>query len=340
MSSRSTLEKLILECGRAEFMGKDSEFDFNLFRAIEVFVAIVEARQVTLAAQMLGMTQSAASQYLKALESGLGVQLIDRRTRPIELTRAGISLHRRAISILNEVESLRAEARHAMSGALPALRIGILASVATILAPVLANLVRRRLKVDELTLSAGLANDHLVRLRTRRADIAVTSEIVFEAEDLSRHPILTESFLLVTPKGYSGPLDDLEKLARELPFVRFSRDTPVGLRVEQHLSRTRVALPRSLDGDRASVVMAPVAAGNGFSILTPTLLLDGLAEGMELDVRELPIPGFSRRIILVSRERELGDLPEQLAQASAACLAEAIAKRLPDLPGRFYSPGN
>lgn len=318
-------------------MRKENEFDFNLFRAIEVFVAIVEARQVTLAAQMLGMTQSAASQYLKSLETSLGVQLVNRRVRPIELTRAGASLHRRAVAILGEVDGLRADARHAMSGSLPALRIAVLASIATTLAPMLSDFVRRKLKVDELTLFAGLASDHLSRLRARRADLAITSETVFEAEELSRHPILTESFLLVTPRGYPGPFDDLARLSRSLPFVRFSRETPVGLRIEQHLSRTRVLLPRSLEGDRASVVMSPVAAGNGFSIMTPTLLLDGLAEGMEVDVHELPIPAFSRRIVLVSRERELGDVPAQLAQMSRDCLVGAIRAQLPDLSPEFLS---
>jgi DNA-binding transcriptional LysR family regulator len=57
-------------------------FDFNLFRAIEVFAAVVETRHVTQAAQMLGMTQSAASQHLKNLETALGVSLIDRNLRP------------------------------------------------------------------------------------------------------------------------------------------------------------------------------------------------------------------------------------------------------------------
>src|ERR1700704_770846 len=66
---------------------KSGSFDFNLFRSIEVFAAVVETRHVTQAAQMLGMTQSAASQHLKNLETALGVSLIDRNLRPIELTK-------------------------------------------------------------------------------------------------------------------------------------------------------------------------------------------------------------------------------------------------------------
>jgi len=75
-------------------------FDINLMRALEVFAAVVETRHVTRAAAMLGITQSAASQHLKNLEDALGATLIDRSSRPIELTKAGTVLHRRSVSVL------------------------------------------------------------------------------------------------------------------------------------------------------------------------------------------------------------------------------------------------
>jgi hypothetical protein len=82
--------------------------------------------------------------------------------------------------------------------------------------------------------------------------------------------------------------------------------------------------------------MAPVAAGIGFALLTPTLLIDGLAEGMEVDINKLPIPGFSRELMLVTRERELGDLPNVFAMRCAETLAKAIDARLPKLPPNAY----
>ncbi|MEZ5760096.1 MAG: LysR family transcriptional regulator [Paracoccaceae bacterium] len=63
--------------------------DLNLFRAVEVFMAVAEMQQVTTAAHALGMTQSAASQHLKNLETAFGVKFIDRSQRPIALTHAG-----------------------------------------------------------------------------------------------------------------------------------------------------------------------------------------------------------------------------------------------------------
>lgn len=317
-------------------MSRRDRFDFNLFRAIEVFVAVVETRHVTGAAEMLGMSQSAASQHLKNLEAALGTELINRKLRPVELTKAGIALHRRAVAVLSEVAGLRAAARRASATPFPLLRAALLASIATTLAPVLARLVRDRFAIPELSIFAGITTDHLSLLRSRRADLAITSEALFEIDGLVRHPILSEQFLLVTPRGYAGPLGDLKALARELPFVRFSRQTAVGVRTEQHLSRLRLELPPALEGDRSSVVMAPVAAGLGFAILTPTLLIDGLAEGMAVDAHELPLPGFAREIMLVARARELGELPEALAERSTAALTSAIEARLPDLSPRFY----
>lgn len=183
---------------------------------------------------------------------------------------------------------------------------------------------------------AGLASDHLRLLRERRVDLAVTSDALFEIEALSRYPILSERYLLITPKGYSGPLDDPQAMARTLPFIRFTSDTGVGRRIDQHLNRLRLDLPRTLEGDRASIVLAPIAQGMGFSFLTPTLLIDGVAEGMAIDVHPLPVPGVSRDVMLVARERELGDLPAAFAEATATTLATALDAHLPDLPPDSY----
>jgi DNA-binding transcriptional LysR family regulator len=202
-------------------MSKAGGFDFNLFRAIEVFVAVVETRHVTRAAEMLGMTQSAASQRLKNLELALGAQLIERGQRPVALTRAGIALHRRATMILSEVDALRAEVRRVESAPLPLLRVAMLASIATTLTPMLARLARDTFGIPELSLFAGLTSDHQTLLRNRRIDLAITSDLFFDVEGLTRQLIITERLLLVTPKRYSGPVHNLAELAKKLPFVRF-----------------------------------------------------------------------------------------------------------------------
>ena len=302
---------------------KRSSFDFNLLRALEVFAAIVETRNITRAAQMLGITQSAASQHLHSLERAFETKLIDRYARPIELTKAGMVLHERTGRILGEVEDLRSEMRRIESAPVPLLRIGMLASIATTLMPVVTELAAAQ-SIPEVSCFAGLASDHADLLRNRKADLVVTSDALYDASGLDRYHIMSEAFLLVTPRGFDGPKDDLTALAGVLPLVRFSANTPIGRRTDQHLRRLRLDIPRVMDADRSSMVTAAVHMGHAFAIMTPTLLLDAVQEGMELDVGPLPVAGYRREITVVSRSRELTDLPERLAHAMAERLQQAI----------------
>jgi len=316
-----------------------SSFDFNMLRAIEVFMAVTEAKQVTAAAKTLGMTQSAASQHLRSLEDAFSVSLLDRRTRPISLTHAGEVLRRRGFRILNEVEDLRSDLRRLRAATIPILRIGLLASIATTLTPGLSQFVSKELAIPELSLSAGLATDHQNALNTRRADMVITSEPLFEMGGFDMHPILREPFFLVLPESYTGPCGDILALSKRLPLVRFSAHTPVGRRTDQHLQRLRLDLPRAMEADRSSMVVAGVASGRGFAILTPSLLIDALVEGMRPRIEPLPFAGFTRSIMLISRAGELGDLPERLAGHCRAIFAREFTRLFPRLPAQIELQG-
>lgn len=302
---------------------KRSGFDFNLMRALEVFAAVAETHNITRAAELLGITQSAASQHLHSLERAFDTELIDRSARPIELTQAGIVLHGRTGRILSEVEDLRSEMRRVKNAPVPLLRAGMLASIATTLMPVLTTFARAH-DIPEVACFAGLASEHAELLRNRRADLVVTSDAQYDLSGLDRYHVLSESFLLVTPRGFTGRKDDLATLAKQIPLVRFSAHSPVGRRTDQHLRRLRLDLPRVMEADRSSMVTAAVHAGHGFAIMSPTLMLDAVQEGMLLDIDALPVAGFRRTITLVSRSRELGDLPQALTGLIAARFREAI----------------
>ncbi|MRX49377.1 LysR family transcriptional regulator [Paracoccus sp. S-4012] len=306
-----------------------SDLDINMFRAIEVFMAVADMQQMTAAAAALGITQSAASQHIGNLEAALGVRLFDRSSRPMTLTHQGEVLQRHGFRMLNVVEDLRQDLRHLQASSLPMLRIGILASIATTLTPGLFRLVRERLGVPELILSAGLASDHQAALNLRQIDVAITSGQFVAMEGHAAHPVLDEPFLLVLPEDYDGPVDDIDAIAARLSLVRFGADTPVGRRTDQHLQRCRLDLPRAMEADRSSMVVAGVMTGKCFAILTPSLLIDGLAEGMNLRLAPLPFAGFRRGIQVVSRDESLGDIPARLARECALIMQAAVARHMP-----------
>lgn len=78
-------------------------------RQLEYFAAVARHRHFTRAAEELYVTQSALSQQVRRLEEELGIALLRRTSRGVELTPAGSDLLARAESILAQVEQARGE---------------------------------------------------------------------------------------------------------------------------------------------------------------------------------------------------------------------------------------
>ena len=300
----------------------------NLLRAMEVFEAVAETGQMTAAVRMLGMTQSAASQHIGALEKVYGVKLIDRSVRPARLPQAGTLLHRHAARILNVGGDLETELLHQGPTPISVLRIGILASIATTLTPRLVSLAKKGFGVQDVTLHAGQSGDHENLLRIKKADLAITSNPFYDMDGLERHSILQESFLLVLPARYRGPVDSLDAVQRRLPLIRFADTTSVGRQVTQHLRRLRVNPQQVIQADRSSMVTACVSNGMGFTLLTPTLLIDGFVERMPLRVMPLPAARLTRTLTVVSRENELGRLPWRVAEMARETLTGQVEAQM------------
>lgn len=75
---------------------------------MQVFVAVVEAGSISAAAERLGHAKSAVSRRLAELEARLGVSLIQRTTRRLNLTDSGRAYYARCLSILADVEEAEA----------------------------------------------------------------------------------------------------------------------------------------------------------------------------------------------------------------------------------------
>lgn len=297
----------------------------GLIRSLEVFAAVAETGQMRSGARMLGLSQPAASQHIATLERAFGTRLIDRSVRPVRLTHAGMRLHKRTQRILHALSDMESELRHVGQASISLLRVGIQASIATTLTPSLVTLTQDDFGVEDITLHAGQSGNHEHLLRTKQADLAITSNPFLDMDGLERHHILKENFLLVLPGDYDGPSDSLEAIQKSLPLVRFGDTTNAGRQIAQHLRRLRFEPDKVIQADRSSMVTSCVSAGQGFSLLTPTLLIDGMVENMRLQLKELPVAGLSRTLTAVARKGELQNLPKAVAELSKQKLVHQIA---------------
>ena len=80
-------------------------------RQLKYFMAIAEEGQISRAAKRLHIAQPPLSLQLKLLEQDLGVQLIERNTKSLRLTKAGHALYQRAEQIMGLVNTTVKEIR-------------------------------------------------------------------------------------------------------------------------------------------------------------------------------------------------------------------------------------
>ena len=102
---------------------------FSLAR-LSCFVAVAEELHFGRAAERLHMTQPPLSRQIQQLENELGVQLIDRTTRTVTLTPAGVAFLPDARRILQLAESAAQTVKRIPEGDLGTVVVGFTAASA------------------------------------------------------------------------------------------------------------------------------------------------------------------------------------------------------------------
>ena len=139
-------------------------------RHLRYFVAIAEERSITRAAERLWIAQPGLSTQVRRLEAELGIQLLHRHTRGVDLTDAGEVFLERARATLAAAEEARSTGRELEAGLVGSLRLGIATELPARFGPsLLAGFGRERPDV-ELTVLESYSGTLLRDLRDARVD--------------------------------------------------------------------------------------------------------------------------------------------------------------------------
>ncbi len=241
-------------------------------RRLRVLSYLAAHGSFSAAADALGMTQSAVSQHIAALEREVGLDVVRRGTRPVELTEAGAALTRHAAGILARLDSAEQELAEIAGRRHGRLRFGCFPTVLGTLMPAAFARFRRLHPDVRLT----VVDDHLHRLLPRlesgELDLAVIYDhalLDLSAGQFERAPLLEDRFVAVLPEAH--PLARRPALRLEdLRSQSWIGGAPSSgwFRIVRHACQQAGFTPRAdFASDDYIAVQALVAAGLGVSVI-------------------------------------------------------------------------
>ena len=315
-----------------------AEFDLH---AIEVFLLTVEHGTMTQCATHLNLTQSAVSQTIAKLEHSLGAALFDRKLRPLALTATGKALFERGQSLLAAAKHVYDQSRERAGLPMDSVTIGMSESLAIQLtAPMLHALGGR---VRSWKVRSGISAKQHDDFLARRFDMLVTGTNLLEKiPGIDHHSVVDDPFVLVFPRDYRGSVSLSGDIAG-LPFIRYSLDSGMGQRIERQIVRMKLHLANVIELDVTHQQLTAVSQGLGWSITSLLCLAAQMPLLNQLRIEPLSRVAFSRRVQVVARSGELGQLPADIAQLAQRVLAETtfppLVEALPWLGPLLARPG-
>ena len=291
-------------------------------RRLRVLSSSSRSRAVSrLPPSALGMTQSAVSQHIAALEREIGLAVVRRGTRPVELTEAGSALTRHATGILARLEAAEQEVAEIAERRRGRLRFGCFPTVLGTLMPAAFARFRRSAPgrpADRGRRPSAPARPSAGERRAgSRRDLRPRGVARCRVpERFERTPLLADRFQAVLPAAHplarrrAIRLQDL----REEPWIGGAPSSG-WYRIVRHACQQAGFNPRAdFASDDYIAVQALVAAGLGVSVI-PGLAVQHPLPGVAVRPARLSRPGTAHLRRVADRR-----LPGSDADAMVDCL--------------------
>lgn len=264
-------------------------------RQLRTLLAIQAHGTFAHAADVVGLTPSAVSQQVHALEEELRVTIFDRSTRPPRLTPEGLQVIEMARDILRREEDTKASLRgDQIAGTL---MLGSVRSSALNLLPRALVQMRKRYPDLKPSLRISLSSTLIADVAAGRLDAAIVAEHVGFPSALRWSPFLREPLWLIAPAGTRGT--DSISLLNTHPYIRFRSSVPLANLIDTEISRLGVVTNDVAEIDTIGSIVTCVRQGLGISVVPHV----ALHEPEDVGILRLPFgqPQVNRQIGIVER---------------------------------------
>lgn len=278
----------------------------ELLRDMALFVEVVNTRSFTRAAAKLGMPASTLSRRISGLERRLGLRLLNRTTRRVEVNEAGAAYHARCAPLIEEALLAHEQLADTVAVARGTLRLACSADFATLYLPtLLVAFTRAHPAVSvELDLSTRMAD-----LLGDRVDAALRMGALADSALVARPIAALRLGLYAAPSYFAvAPVPDHpEALARHMcirmrsgeaqSFWRLSR-TVHGGKDESH----RVPINGRFVANSVSMIRQLTLLGAGIGVVDARMARDDVAQGRLVPVLQgWNLPPVALTLLTASR---------------------------------------
>lgn len=271
------------------------------FDGVQAFVVIADLGSFSRAAQHLHMTQTALTRRVQKLEAYLGLKLLDRTTRRVELTPVGREFLPQAHAIVQsltlEVERLKGVSKHGRGNF-------TLACVPSMTSHVLPDVIRRYVKKhpeNRIRLLDASSNEVRESVLNGQAEIGI-------AVSGEKHEALSERLLFEDPLVFicrmPHALQHKKSVTwsdmREADLIAVSSFMATRMVMDYQLSKRGISVQGNFEVQHHATAINLVAAGVGDAILPSSTF----RMGDRPQVCKVPIvnPSVKRKMVLLQRK--------------------------------------
>jgi DNA-binding transcriptional LysR family regulator len=288
-----------------------------------LFTLVVEQRGFTAAGRIANLTTSRVSRRIAALEERLGVRLLHRSTRKLNLTPIGARYYEHCRAMVSEAEAAAEVVEQAQAQPRGRVRVTCPAQMAqSTLAPILVEFMQT---YPEVQVSVT-ATDRLVNLIDEGLDVAIRFRALPLADSTLVARALGESrtLLVAAPSLLDavGRPQSVSELTRFRVLAKRRHENPYNWRLTGPDGET-VEFPFQpiLDSDDWLILKRAAVAGLGIVAMPDDICAPEIAEGkLEVMLSDWTLPGATLHIVYASRR---GLIP------AVRSFVDFVAERLP-----------
>lgn len=271
------------------------------FTQLEIFTRVAELRGFSAAAMQLGISQSAVSHALKALEKEMGVDLIVRHQASAELTDVGRQLLLRAREILGLSEAMRQEAADVLGQRQGSLRIGSFGATSSLnLLPAITARFKERYPGIELRIDEGADHEVVQWIRERRVDVGF---LVLPDERFDTVPLVQDQMMALLPRSHPLAGETAVTLAQLCADPFIMSEAGCAALIEPLFANAQLKPDVPYRISQMITIFDMVSRGTGVSIVAEMALPRHLASQFP-ELIALPLdPPVIRKVGLAVRDR-------------------------------------